>query len=154
MPPETTDARLIVAIIHQNDVLQCTTTEPFRPPMWELPSVTQVPAGSIDNAAAWLLSDWGFARTRLRRLGATSQVTNDGVVQSGTLVMAAVATPGDLRMRAPGVRGVRWRHLRDSPPGSPSAVDHVLAAIPLPLPGRPGTPAATDHLQPAPGTTR
>lgn len=142
MTSDSTDTSLIVAIIHQDDVLQCTLTPPFQEPEWQLPSIPHVPQGSIEHAATWLLSDWGFPRTPVHHLGATSQ-TAHGVMQAGTLVMATVATRTDLRMRAPDVRGVRWRHLRDSSPGSRSAVDRVLDTLPLASEERPAAPATT-----------
>ncbi|WP_152546762.1 hypothetical protein [Amycolatopsis orientalis] len=115
-------------------------TAPFCTQVWELPSLDNVPEASIENAVTWLLSDWGLTPTGLRHLGATSQIANDDL-QAGTLVMVTIADPVDLRIRAPGVRGVRWRHLRDSPPETRSAVDHVLATIPLPGTGPPSPPA-------------
>ncbi|UUV32258.1 hypothetical protein NQK81_02055 [Amycolatopsis roodepoortensis] len=139
MTSDSTDTCLMVAIIHQDDVLQCTLTPPFQEPEWQLPSVPHVPESSIEHAATWLLSDWGFPRTPLHRLGATSQ-TAHGVVQAGTLVMATVAHRTDLRMRAPDVRGVRWRHLRDSSPGSRSAVDRLLETLPLTSEEAPAAP--------------
>ncbi|OXM50297.1 hypothetical protein CFP71_28105 [Amycolatopsis thailandensis] len=140
MTADNPDACLILAIVHQDDVLQCTTTPPFQEPVWQLPSVPHVPAGSIENAATWLLSDWGFTRTPLRCLGVTSQTANQGRVQSGTLVMAAVTSRTGLRLRAPDVRGVRWRHLHDHTLDSPSPVDRLLAAITPHHPDRPRPP--------------
>ncbi|WP_125677208.1 hypothetical protein [Amycolatopsis sp. WAC 04182] len=140
MTSDSANTCLLVAIIHQDDVLQCTLTPPFQEPEWQLPSVAHVPEGSLEHATTWLLSDWGFPRTPVRRLGATSQ-TAHGVAQAGTLVMARVAHRTDLRMRAPEVRGVRWRHLRDSFPGSRSAVDRVLETLPLTSEEAPAAPA-------------
>ncbi|KFZ80820.1 hypothetical protein ED92_10815 [Amycolatopsis sp. MJM2582] len=149
MTSDSPNTCLMVAIIHQDDVLQCTLTPPFQETEWQLPSVPHVPESSIEHAATWLLSDWGFPRTPVRRLGATSQ-TAQGMVQAGTLVMARVTTRTDLRMRAPEVRGVRWRHLRDSSPGSRSAVDRVLETLHLAAEETPAAPATAQPSRCAP----